>query len=429
MREWILILNDADRELENVEDAWNVATQEEAADLLASQPVRAICLARATADAILSDARWLRRRRNSLPVFAWVDASDMDRAAEFFASGVNDILLRGPGAAETLARRLDSLEDAAVHPQPRAAEGIIAESPAMRESLELVAKAQSSHATVLVLGETGTGKEVVARLIHDGGLRAAGPFVGINCAAFPETLLESELFGYERGAFTGANRNKRGLFEVASGGTLFLDEIGETSLGFQVKLLRVLQEGVIRPLGATREVAIDVRIIAATNRSLQHEVEQGRFRQDLYYRLNVFPIQLPALRGRAEDIVPLAELFLSRLGSPLRRIASDAARLLEMHPWPGNVRELENEVSRVVAHGAGGAEVTARMLSPQLQGQEPALPVPVDGETLRAARDRFEQWYIRGALRRHAGRKIATARSLGITRECLYKKLVRYGMQ
>jgi len=435
MTEWILMMADASSELEGVRDAWWVSTQEEAAQFLASQPVRAICVGRKNVDSTLADARWLRRRRNSVPVLAWVEPGEMARAAELFAAGVREILVRGPGSARTLDRRLRLLEEPTVDRPLRGAEGIVAASPAMRATLGLVAKAQSSDATVLILGETGTGKEVIARLVHDGGRRAAGAFVAINCAAFPETLLESELFGYERGAFTGANRSKRGLFEVASGGTLFLDELGETSLAFQVKLLRVLQESMIRPLGATHEVRIDVRVIAATNRPLVQEVEMGNFRQDLYYRLNVFPIQLPPLRSRIDDIVPLAELFLSRLGSPLRRVAADAARLLEMHPWPGNVRELENEVARIVAHsgggseGAGSSEVTARLLSPQLQGQEPGLPLGSDGETLPAARSRFEKWYIRSALRRHGGRKIATARSLGITRECLYKKLVRYGMQ
>jgi len=391
--------------------------------------VRAVCIDRMDVDRALTEARTLRRRRNAAPVFALVRMDEVARAGELFASGVEEIVVRQSDALSAVRERLRLLERRGDTGEPRAAEGIVARSPAMRACFELVAKAQRSPATVLVLGETGTGKEVIAHLIHAGGERKDGPFVGLNCAAFPETLLESELFGYDRGAFTGASRSKRGLFEVASGGTLFLDEIGETTLGFQVKLLRALQEGVVRPLGATREVSVDVRVVAATNRPLHQEVEMGHFRRDLYYRLNVFPIELPPLRSRSEDVVPLVELFLSRTPGRLRRVASDAARLLEMHPWPGNVRELENEVARIVAHSPDATEITARMLSHALQGQATALPHDGNSETLADARARFEAWYIRNALRRHAGRKIATARSLGITRECLYKKLVRYGMQ
>jgi transcriptional regulator with PAS, ATPase and Fis domain len=362
-------------------------------------------------------------------VVAVVDSSHMERAAELFHAGVEELIVRRPGALEAARERLQRLARRSADLPARATERIVARSPAMRTCLELVAKAQRSPATVLLLGETGTGKEVLARAIHAGGPRAASPFVGINCAAFPETLLESELFGYERGAFTGAQRTKRGHFEVASGGTLFLDEIGETSLGFQVKLLRALQEGVIRPLGATREVRVDVRVIAATNRALQQEVDLGHFRRDLFYRLNVFPIELPPLRGRSADVVPLFELFLSRHPAAPKKVAPDAARLLEMHSWPGNVRELENEVARIVAHAAGEPEVTARMLSPEIQKQSAALSPDAHGETLREARGRFESWYLRRALERHGGRRIATARALGITRECLYKKLKRYRMQ
>jgi transcriptional regulator with PAS, ATPase and Fis domain len=301
----------------------------------------------------------------------------------------------------------------------------------MRACLELVRKAQRSDATVLLLGETGTGKEVLARTVHEGGRRARGPFVAINCAAFPETLLESELFGHDRGAFTGASRARPGHFVQANGGTLFLDEIGETTLGFQVKLLRALQEGKVRPLGADREQPVDARIVAATNRELESEVEHGRFRRDLFFRLNVFPISLPPLRARAEDVVPLVLHFLERSRSltTLRTVAADARHLLETYPWPGNVRELENEVSRIVTHAESGTEITARMLSPRLRGGAPDLPRPSAHETLREAVARFESWYLKHALERNQDRRIATARELGITRECLYKKLRRYGMQ
>jgi len=409
-----------------------VEDRAEAAERLAAGGIRAVCLDRRDAERTLSDARWLRRRRNRLPVLAWVETPQVVRASELMAAGVAEIVVRGERAPQSLIARLDLIDRRrSGRPRVQAADGITARSPAMRACLELVEKAQRSAATVLLQGETGVGKDVLARVIHAGGSRAKGPFVAINCSAFPETLLESELFGHERGAFTGAHRSKRGHFEEAHQGTLFLDEIGETSAGFQVKLLRVLQESRVRRLGSTREHRIDARIVAASNRDLLHAVETQTFRRDLYYRLNVLPISLPPLRARVEDIVPLVRSFLERVADTdaPKAIASDAARLLETYPWPGNVRELENEVARIVANANGEPEVTARMLSPQIQGMAPALPPDPGAETLRQTMGRFEAWLLRCALERHAGRRIVTARSLGITRECLYKKLRRYGMQ
>ena len=429
----ILVLSDeSERAGESAGEAVVVTSRDAAAEVLASGRARAICLDRRELQQAFADASWLRRRRNRLPVVALVAAQQVGDAVELLSRGVLEIVVRGPGALRDVLDRLAALEAAPpVAKRPAAAGRVVARSPAMRGCLELVEKAQRTDASVLIQGETGTGKEVIARVIHDGGRRRGGPFVAVNCAAFPETLLESELFGYERGAFTGANRAKRGLFAEASGGTLFLDEIGETALGFQVKLLRVLQEGVLRPLGATRETKVDVRILAATNRDLIQEVETGRFRRDLFYRLNVFPIHLPPLRGRGDDVVPLAERFLAAADDPRapRRVASDAARLLEAYAWPGNVRELENEVSRLIASAVGEPEVTARMLSPEIQGLARALPPDGGGETLRETMGRLETWVLRRALERHAGRRIATARSLGITREALYKKMKRFNME
>jgi Nif-specific regulatory protein len=424
----ILILSDGNPP--GASDAIVVADREAAAETLGAGAISAVCLDRRGLGAALADARWLRRRRNRLPVIALVEPEQVGAAVALLANGVEELVVRGEGALESVRARAVLARQRRRRSAPAdAEEDLVARGSAMRACLELIEKAKRSEATVLIQGETGTGKEVVARAIHRGGARGQQGFVAINCAAFPETLLESELFGYERGAFTGANRAKRGHFELAHGGTLFLDEIGETAFGFQVKLLRALQEGVVRPLGATREVRVDVRIIAASNRDLFQEVETGAFRRDLFYRLHVFPIHLPPLRSRVEDVVPLAERFLERRASGPRALAADAMRLLETYAWPGNVRELENEIERICASHEDEPEVTARMLSPAIQGLAAALPPDDTAETLRETMGRLERWVLVRALERHQQRRVATARSLGITRECLYKKLRRYGLQ
>jgi len=312
--------------------------------------------------------------------------------------------------------------------------GFIACSPAMRRTFALVQRACQTGATVLLSGETGTGKEVLARAIHGGSRRCREPFVAVNCAAFPDTLLESELFGHVRGAFTGADRARAGLFETASGGTLFLDEIGETSRSLQAKLLRALQEREIRPLGGTRTRKVDVRVVAATNRDLLQEVESGHFREDLYYRLAVFPIRVPPLRERREDIPVLAEHFLrlhgQRDGKPGCRLAKEASGWLLAHSWPGNVRELENEIQRALALSEPGDEIPGSRLSERLTSlRRPAESLRRGEESLRASLDRIEAWLLRSALEDHGGRRAETARALGITREGLYKKLKRLGIQ
>ena len=409
-----------------------VASREEAAEHLARSAVRAVCVDRRSIDEALRDVRWLRRRRVRVPVLAVVASDAVQRGVELFAAGVEEIMVRQEGIERFFLARLETVEKRrSGNTVDVSIPHVVAKSASMRRCLGLVERATRTDATVLLDGETGTGKEVLARAIHAGGRRAGRAFVAVNCAAFPETLLESELFGYEKGAFTGASRSKPGHFVEANEGTLFLDEIGETSLVFQTKLLRAIQEGVVRPLGATREVSVDVRIISATNRDLLHEVEAGRFRRDLYYRLHVLPLSVPPLRARTEDVLPLAEHFLTRHardGGPLR-IGADAARLLEIYTWPGNVRELENEIARIAVTSRGEPEVTARTLSPRIQGLASALPDDPGAETLRATMARLESWVLRRALERHEGRRIATARSLGITREGLYKKLKRYGMQ
>src|ERR1700732_4196090 len=234
---------------------------------------------------------------------------------------------------------------------------IIGTSPKMRAIFELIENVAPQTSRVLITGESGTGKELVARAIHENSARSKQSFITINCGAFPETLLESELFGYLKGSFTGANENRRGLFQAAHGGTLFMDEIGDMSLTMQVKLYRVLQEGKVRPLGATEENDVDVRVIAATNKNLEKEIAEGRFREDLFYRLSVIPIHLPALRERREDIPLLARAFLERfcktMEKPIEGIDPAAMVQMEAYDWPGNVRELENTMERSVALEAG----------------------------------------------------------------------------
>jgi two-component system, NtrC family, response regulator PilR len=230
---------------------------------------------------------------------------------------------------------------------------MIGTSPKMRAIFELIENIAPQPSRVLITGESGTGKELVARAIHENSARSKNPFITINCGAFPETLLESELFGYVKGAFTGANENRRGLFHAADGGTLFMDEIGNMSVTMQVKLYRVLQEGKVRPIGSTEESDVDVRVIAATNKDLEREIAEGRFREDLFYRLSVIPIHLPPLRERREDIPLLAREFLGRLSKSMSKkiegIEPEAMRRLEVYDWPGNVRELENTIERAVA--------------------------------------------------------------------------------
>jgi DNA-binding NtrC family response regulator len=310
---------------------------------------------------------------------------------------------------------------------------VVGQSAAMRDIHALIWRAAHSRATVLVQGETGTGKELVARLVHARGPRRKSTYVAINCAAFPESLLESELFGHRKGAFTGADRDRPGHFELAHRGTLFLDEIGETSPALQAKLLRVLQEREVLPVGGNRPRPVDVRVIAATNRDLGEETRAGRFREDLFYRLAVFPITLPSLRERPGDILELADHFLHKHGQreqkPGCQLSAAARRLLLSHPWPGNVRELENEIQRALALAETGECIGPRLLSPRLTGlMEAVAQAPHAGESLHASLCSIEAWLIRRALDHNGGRRALTARKLGVTREGLYKKMKRLGI-
>ena len=307
--------------------------------------------------------------------------------------------------------------------------GLIAQSPAMHAVLDLVARVAPTDATVLIEGESGTGKEVIAKAVHHASKRAARPFVAVNCGAVPEPLLESELFGYVRGAFTGAAASKLGLFEEADGGTLFLDEIAETPAALQVKLLRALQSGEVRRLGATQAATIDVRVIAATNGDLATRISQGTFREDLFYRLNVIHVMLPPLRDRREDIPALAEHFLGRAADKLGRalrLSPDALERLLRYPWPGNVRELENAMERAAILTRTGS-VEPDDLPPHVSaglqlGPSPALPKQI---TLADA----ERDHILQTLERFGGNHSGAAEALGIGRTTLWRKLKEYGIE
>jgi len=305
---------------------------------------------------------------------------------------------------------------------------IIGESPAFRHVLRLCERVANSNATVLILGDTGTGKELLAREIHDRSPRRDKPFVAVHCAALPETLLESELFGHEKGAFTGAVSQKIGRFELADGGTLFLDEIGEISASTQVKLLRVLQERQFVRIGGTKTVACDVRIIAATNRNLREAIKQGTFREDLYYRLNVFPIEMPPLRQRREDIPLLVDYFVKRaaadLGVPQPELSQQALALLTAYDWPGNIRELQNVIERAVLLASGGPIEPAHLPREVAGEAEAAAEVP--GESgLRG----YEKALIIKALNEAGWNQSQAARALGISRDNLRYRIKKYNIR
>ena len=303
----------------------------------------------------------------------------------------------------------------------------------MRTLTAQLDKVVDTRVTVLIEGETGVGKELVAAAVHYRSRRRDKLFVGQNCAAMPENLLESELFGHKKGAFTGAHEEKKGLFEIADGGTLFLDEVTEMPLSLQSKLLRVLQEGEIRPIGATQERRVNVRIVAATNRNLEKEVAEGRFREDLYYRLKVFPLRVPPLRERREDIPTLAQYFLTRYtteqGKSTGGFSQQTMELLQGYDWPGNVRELQNEVQRLVIQVDQGGFVTPDLLSPRVRQVEGMIErvKPAKG-TLKEMMDQLERWLLIEALREHLNNKTKAAQALGITREGLHKKLRSFGL-
>lgn len=313
---------------------------------------------------------------------------------------------------------------------------IIGSSPAMRHMFGLLEKVIDTPTTVLIQGETGTGKELIARVIHFNGPLKDMPFVAENCGALPENLLESELFGHVKGAFTGAVANKKGLFEIADGGTIFLDEIGEMPMSMQVKLLRVLQEGQLRPVGSSQTRQVNVRLIASTNRDLAEEIENGTFRQDLFYRINVFQITPPPLRERGDDVLLLADHFLSKysakLQKPVPHLSPEVTGLLLRFEWPGNVRELENEMERAVAMSAGEKYIRRQHLSDKIArlGKSGYSSGSIsDSGSLKDAVQRVEERMIREALEQTGGNRSKAAKMLGLSRQGLLNKIATYNVQ
>jgi two-component system nitrogen regulation response regulator NtrX len=320
-------------------------------------------------------------------------------------------------------------------------ETMVGESPVMRRLREEVAMAAPTNGRVLILGENGTGKELVARTIHQQSRRRGGPFVEVNCAAIPEELIESELFGHARGAFTGAVADKPGRFEQANGGTIFLDEIGDMSLKTQAKVLRVLQEQVMERVGGTQRIKVDVRVLAATNKDLPSEIKDGRFREDLYFRLSVIPIFVPPLRDRPDDIPPLADHFMALMaaeyGRRPKRLAPEAVARLQQYQWPGNVRELRNTIERLIIMVSGDT-ITAQDLAFLGRGEDgPASAVVGNSDgngpsgglgRLAEARDQFEKDFILRTLAAAHGNMSKTAEMLGVERSNLYKKMKAFGI-
>jgi len=365
----------------------------------------------------------------AIPVIMLTAYATADNTIEAMKLGAFDHLAKPAGRAAIERALAEALRSAAA---PAAATlgarpgDFIAHSPPMREVVKLIGRAAATNATVLITGETGTGKEEVARALHLHSARSGKAFVAINCAAIPRDLLESELFGHVRGAFTGATSTRIGMFRQADGGTLLLDEIGDMSGELQAKLLRVLEEGTIVPVGGEQPVGVDSRILAATHRDLGTEVGAGRFREDLFYRLNVLRIHVPPLRERREDIAALAEYFLALASDPPKTLSAAARQQLEGHAWPGNVRELRNVIERATIF-ARGARIEADDL-----GFAAAGPGPADAqsaETLPEALAQLEENMIRRALAESGGNRAEAARRLGIHRQLLYAKLRQYGIE
>ncbi len=431
--------------LRTVLRGWGYAVEEAEDGAAAVEQVKARAF-----DAVLTDVRMarldgiaalreIREWNPSIPVLIMTAWSSVQNAVDALRLGAYDYLTKPLELDElklALERALDHTRLARESQEPGRAQSeasslLLGRSEAMRELVEMVETVAPTEATVLVSGESGTGKELVARAIQAASTRRDKPFVTINCAALAENLLESELFGHEKGAFTGADRRREGRFVQAHGGTLFLDEIGEMPLSLQAKLLRVLQQGEVQRVGCDETIKVDVRVIAATNRVLADEVAAGRFREDLFYRLNVIGLEVPPLRARREDIPLLASTFLERHAAANRKtikgFTPQAMDAMLRYGWPGNVRELENAVERAVIL-SGGEYVAERALPLAVQN----APVPdADGEELALGSmslEDVERKAIEATLRETEDNKSEAARRLGITRATLHSKLKKYGL-
>ena len=398
-------------------------------------------------EAEMSGLDLLREMRDRCPVVLITGFGALDTTVAASREGAWDIISKPFKVQEIIAvarRALERSEESGKGARPASeAErpkhgagmaGLIGRSPAMLELYKEIARVAPTRSTVLIIGESGTGKELVARSIHQHSARASRPFVPVNCGALTETLLEAELFGHVRGAFTGAVADRKGLWEEAEGGTLFLDEIGETSPAMQVKLLRALQEGEIRRVGAARPVRVDARVVAATNRDLEKEVAAGRFREDLFYRLNVFTLRPPPLRERRSDIPLLAERFLrvsrDNVGRPLGFL-EETVKVLVAYDWPGNVRELESAVE-YAALRARGAEVAPEDLPPKLQSEEALAaarsPLAALYDDLPLLEE-LERRYLLHVLKVVGGNRTRAAEVMGIDRRTLYRMAERFGVK
>jgi two-component system, NtrC family, response regulator AtoC len=382
--------------------------------------------------ALLSE---IKKAWQEMPVIVLTAHGSVPLAVEAMRHGAADFLLKPFDREELVFVIRKALAGAARDntsaPASPAGEAVFGESAAMKEVESLVRRAAPGTATVLLLGESGTGKELVARRIHEASPRSDKPFVKLNCGALPDALLESELFGYEKGAFTGAATRKPGRIELAHQGTLLLDEIGDVTPQLQVRLLRVLQEKEVERLGGTSPTKVDVRFIAATHRNLPEMVTKGEFREDLFYRLNVVPIQLPPLRARPADIEPLARRFTlehARANGKSIDIGADAIALLALEAWPGNVRQLQNFIERLVVL-SDGPTIRASDVSRELARLAPASPSPkLEGAALDSARKNAETEAVKTALSRAGGNRTVAARILGLSRRGLYYKLDELGL-
>ncbi|HEV2387771.1 MAG TPA: sigma-54 dependent transcriptional regulator [Candidatus Acidoferrales bacterium] len=380
----------------------------------------------------------VKRANAALPVVVMTAFGSVESAVEAMKAGASDYVLKPFPLEELVLIVRKELESRQLREENRALRealgrryeyaNMVARSAKMQAVLALVERVAPTNTTVLLGGESGVGKDLIARAIHQHSLRSAGPFVKINSSAIPETLLESELFGYEKGAFSGATAAKPGKFELAHKGTLFLDEIGDVPQAIQVKLLRVLQEREFERLGGTKTLKVDVRLIAATNRDLRAALEEGTFREDLYYRLNVVAIDIPPLRERKEDIPPLAQFFVERFaresGKPVQGLTPAALEILMNFHWPGNVRELENIIERGVTFAAGAMLDAADIRLDRPLAPADAAPVLPEGVSL----EQWEEEIIREAVRRANGNKSQAARALGLSRNALRYRLSKMGV-